>query len=71
MYFLIYILGVLIVWTIDKISSDEHNWQIVISRLMLASLSWLSLIVYLFVEVTNQIGYKISRKSDKQPPKWL
>lgn len=75
MYFLIYISGFLTVWIIDKIHSDHHSWEVVVSRFSISMFSWLSLILYLVsivgLEVMNFLAKQIKSKTDKQPPSWL
>lgn len=71
-YFIFYISGVFTVWFIDKFFSDERNyvsWSIVVSRWTLSLLSWISIIVFLAIQLSSAISKQITTKS--KPPSWL
>ena len=71
-YFIFYISGVYTVWFLDKFFSDERNyvsWSIVVSRLTLSFLSWISILVFLAIQLSSAISKQITTKS--KPPSWL
>lgn len=70
MIILIYFLGFMTVWTIDKLAEREQTWFSTMSRVAISLLSWASVLIYAFVRLSEEIGYYYESKG-KTPPKWL
>ena len=73
MIILIYLIGFIVCYYSIRYvmrKTYEWNWIIIIFSMFFSLLSWISLIIYLFILLCNKI-YKNIDFYKKDPPKWL
>lgn len=70
-YLLFYLAGAALVWAADKRTTYENGWIALSLRVGVSLLSWVSLLVFLFVSVFKHIGELLEKKYDYNLPKWL